>query len=470
MKIKKFFKRKFQRIPFQEERGVAILGVALGWWIIMAVSALIGASGVAAIGGIPGFDEMFSGVFLGVANVVNMIAAGFLEFCAAFFRVAVDIGGTIDPRELAGTSSFQNVSQIFEDLGYMIVALGFVICGIATALRIQEYEAKKTLVPLILAAVLISVSYGLFFEIWAVSNEITGLFIHPGGTGDYNPISINPVRAGANAWHGLVGLDTMTSIMKGGACIFMNFFTGSVYLLYALIFLIRWAAIPILIIVSPLALACIPIGFLKHIWNKWLNQFTGWCLFGIIGGLCIYMSNVFMANPPQSVLDALSLDPVLAPFKYIMPLGALLFGLFFAGAGSLVGASAISSGIAAAGAGVMGVAAGGMAKIAGGVGAVGGAAKRRGAPPRAVPGGAPGAGAQPTIPGPTGTPPAAPGAVPGGGVVTPTTPGAGLKAGGIEAIKQIGEVGTSVAKDVIGNVGGAIKGAIEKATDVAELK
>ena len=46
-------------------------------------------------------------------------------------------------------------------LGNMLIVLGFVIVGIATALRIRDYEAKKLLWPLIAIALLINFS-GLF--------------------------------------------------------------------------------------------------------------------------------------------------------------------------------------------------------------------------------------------------------------------------------------------------------------------
>ena len=47
---------------------------------------------------------------------------------------------------------------IVRDLANMIIVLGFVVIGIATALRIREYEAKQLLAKLIVIALLVNFS------------------------------------------------------------------------------------------------------------------------------------------------------------------------------------------------------------------------------------------------------------------------------------------------------------------------
>jgi len=414
-KIKKFLKEKLKEIPFQEERGIEPL--TLG---IIAVAAL--GIGLLAALSVPGATHIANAVLGALMTVVNSIGQGFLDFAANFFYLAVYVGGQVNVSEIEAAA--QGAYEMVQSVAYMIIALGFVICGIATALRIAEYEAKRILIPLILVAALISASKPLFYDIWGVTNEITNKFLAAA------PMTMNPKISNIAVWYGLVGKNTIEFLVKGGACIFMNFFTGSVYFIYGLIFLMRWAAIPILITFSPFALACIPIGFLRPVWEKWLNQFTGWCLFGMLGAMAVYMANVFMQGDPGGIGAAIEGgDPILAPFRYILPLGCLLVGLLLSGGGSLVGASAISSGIAAAGAGIASVAAGGMAKIAGA--ATGGAA-----------GGAAGAGA-------------------GAGAVAlgiAATIGKGILKGGEAALK--------VTPDVIKNAGSVMKAATEKVSGI----
>ena len=384
MKIKKFFKKKFKKIPFKEERGAIVFTLAV------AAVALIGSLLTAgALAGARGLNWIVNPIFAAFMGIIRAVVGGFLAFSSQFLETVMNEDFVKIVKNISGDANVKKAWGMIRDFANMFIALGFVICGIGTALRIQEYEAKKTLVPLILVALLVNFTYFLLFNIFDISNSIMNFFLGE------SKITFGPAMRVGKIWQGMAGMKTMDFMMKGAMIITMELLWATTYFTYALLFLLRYVAIPILIIFSPIAFVSLVFKFSQPIWEKWLNQFIGWCLVGIFAGMAIYLSNILMTSEMiwkmESALKLATATPaqrlLLEPFVYILPLGALLFGLFLSGASALVGVSAISGGMMAMGTTVMAAGVGGMQKISGALGAKapGGAG--------AAGGGAPGAGA-----------------------------------------------------------------------------
>ena len=501
-KIKKFFKKRLRKIPFNQEKGVAPI-------LLLVIPALVGliATGIstgalAGMGGLTQFGNIMFGAFMGI---IRLIVGGFLAFSSQFLEIIMRSDVIKIVNDLSTDKNIQGAWGFIRNFANMFIALGFVIVGIGTALRIQEYEAKKLLVPLILVALLVNFTYWLWFDIFEVSNNIMNSFL------DKSELTFNPAKRIGKIWQGIVGMDSIDFIIKGSTIITMELLWATTYFTYALLLLLRLAAIPILIIFSPIAFVCLVFKFSQNVWEKWLNQFIGWCLFGIFAAIAIYVSNILMTPALIGKMEEILVGPkgiagsdkgmklLLEPFVYILPLGALLFGLLLGGAGALAGATAISGGIMATGTAVMAAGAGGIQKMVGAAGGAIGAAAGKGAgaagkagagagtaPGGALagmPGGISGAGAaKPTLymgkkygPPGAGEPYVSPTPAPtaAGGAPAPTTSrtarfkaahpkimaAAGAMAqGGIAATKVAPDIALDAIKGVSGSIGGTFKG------------
>jgi hypothetical protein len=349
MNFLKFLKQNFKDISFKNEKGVAPL-VLVGLVILVTgifISAL-------TVKGLMGKSTVANWVFSAIIGVVNAISHAFLIAGAnIFFTTVYGAPGSgpkaqekiyqplVEVKDLMAISSLKDAWGMMRDVANMFIAIGFVICGIGTALRIQDYEAKKMLMPLVLVALLINFTYYPLFEIFNISNQIMGFFL------ENSPTTVNPITQAANFTAANIGQNTPELIIRGCVAIFFNLLWGFIYFSYGLLYLMRWAFVPMLIVFSPIAFVFMLFKFTSQVWERWLSQFVSWCLFGIIGGMAIYLSNVFMegtyGNLGRVLRDAAQ-QSGFPQIAYLFPMGALLIGLFLSGAGSLVGASAIIQG------------------------------------------------------------------------------------------------------------------------------
>ena len=174
---------------------------------------------------------------------------------------------------------------IVRDLANMMVVLGFVVIGIAFALRIESYGSKKVLINLIIAALLINFSLlicGVFID---ATNIIMDFFLK----------NSSP----ASSWIPNIGLGDLienigqksagefTSVLIG--IVFFNFIGFFVYMLYAVLILARVVALWILVILSPLAFVCFVFPATKNIWQMWWKNFSQWCIIVLPLGLFYYI-------------------------------------------------------------------------------------------------------------------------------------------------------------------------------------
>jgi len=265
------------------------------------------------------------------------------------------------------------------DLANMLIVLGFVIVGIATALRLREYEAKKFLPLLILVALLVN-----------FSNVFTGLII------DASNITMKSLTMGTST----MGVDfykDVQKIEKGVACdaikrddlgeyASIDILFGFLYLSIAIAFsylgfmlIARYAVLGILFILSPLAIVfwAFPFPRAKDLWNQWWNQFLKWSFVGV--GICFFLglTRNMLSTFPDLSKDGVTTSTVF--FYLLITLITLIVGIKIATKSSALGAGAVmglaQTAIGFAGGAVMGAAgAGGLAKRLLGKGAGAGAA------------------------------------------------------------------------------------------------
>ena len=175
---------------------------------------------------------------------------------------------------------------ICRDLANMAVVLGFVLVGIATILRIRDYEAQKLLAPLIVVAILINFSPVICGLMIDASNITMDAFLRAGATSQLT----TPFKAqwAAIDKDALSALDTLTI---GLGFVFMNLVVIPAFGLLFFLLAARYVVLWFLVIFSPLAFVCYIFGFSKKYFSQWWEQFTKWCLMGIPAAFAIYIAN-----------------------------------------------------------------------------------------------------------------------------------------------------------------------------------
>ena len=189
------------------------------------------------------------------------------------------------------------------DLANMLIVLGFVIIGIATALRIRAYEAKSLLWKLVLVALFVNFS-GLFCGlIIDMANFVMGGL--NGGTGIMAQNITEKVRyssfnmltaplATADPGHFMMYSAMWAAVYLGVAFTFL-------YL--SVILIARYAILIMLFILSPLAFAFWVYPASQHLWSEWWNTFLKWAFVGVFGSFALWITGQIIATSPALMPD-----------------------------------------------------------------------------------------------------------------------------------------------------------------------
>jgi len=216
-------------------------------------------------------------IFMGLCQVILKWVTG-----PTFINMPYTHGGIVD----IGWP----IVRDFANLGF---ALALVWIGLATALRLAEYEAKKALPRLILMVLLVNFTPVICGLVVDASNIIMNFFL--GATGDFGEILNFGTSQYSSLVDWLVSFATkpiaLESITRSIAIYLFNMLAGWFFLLYAALFYVRYVAIWCLVIISPLA-------FFSYIFAKrtggyfsqWWHQFIQWCFVGVPASFFLYLS------------------------------------------------------------------------------------------------------------------------------------------------------------------------------------
>ena len=254
-----------------------------------------------------------------VLKLVGLIFFGVPLFLSAMFLgiIALILGWIISPDFI----SLKFTQNPFVDVGLSITKgfanMGFilflVVIALATILRIEEYKAKKTLITLILVALLINFSPVFCGFIIDASNIVMNFFLTgiTGLTAFTNSITSSTkqlynllIGSGFDFW------ENVATFMQILISIVFNFFAGFIFILFSALFIMRYIMLWILVILSPIAFVSyiLPItrrGQSLLSWRKWWEQLISWSIIGIIAGFFLYlgftMISMINANPSKFV-------------------------------------------------------------------------------------------------------------------------------------------------------------------------
>jgi hypothetical protein len=259
------------------------------------------------------------GLLSGILKIVILIFFGIPLLISALFVgiMSLILGWIISPDFISlkfTQNPFVNIglsiTRNFANMGFIIF---LVAIALATALRIEEYKAKKTLITLILIALLVNFSPVLCGFIIDASNIVMNFFLNhvTGLIGFYNFV----MGAAQALWNLIVtsGFNLWANISAAMQIIIMivfNYFAGFIFILFSALFIMRYIMLWILVILSPIAFVSyiLPItrrGQSLLSWRKWWEQLVAWSIIGIIAAFFLYLGFTMIAminaNPREFV-------------------------------------------------------------------------------------------------------------------------------------------------------------------------
>ena len=190
---------------------------------------------------------------------------------------------------------------ITRDLANIGIVLGLVIIALATILRIESYQAKKTLPLLIIVALLINFTPVIMGVIVDGSNILMGYFL--GQRGKENPLGhslAEPFTKAETAIGAAVNARADFPTFTVLTLLFFSIILFIILIIYSLLFLTRYLAIWILVVLSPLAFFCLIFPGTKSLFSQWWKQFINWCFIGVIAGFFLYLSSRIMTGVIRS--------------------------------------------------------------------------------------------------------------------------------------------------------------------------
>ena len=200
-----------------------------------------------------------------------------------------------------GWETFRNIGN-----GLIIILLLFVIFSQVTGVGIDNYGIKKVLPKLIVAAILMNLSYWICIIAVDLSNilgnGLQALFdglagqVAPGGNVEVSSIgaSVGSTVVSVGILAAFIASTGMAALSAAGSpgAVLLMLFTGAISVLVSIMSLFivlsaRQAAIVILVVLSPLAMVCYMLPNTKGLFDKWVRFMQSLLLVYPIAGLLV---------------------------------------------------------------------------------------------------------------------------------------------------------------------------------------
>ncbi len=258
-------------------------GVALGLGVLSGQSFLVTSVGNILAGLIAIFLQIWVGlafVFLAIAIFVFQVATHPNFINKPFTKVTPD-----NPIVYVGWNFIRNIAN-------MGIVLGFVIIGIGTALGIAGYRWQETLPKLILVALLVNFTPVLCGLLVDGTNIAMDFFLRSGFSFDFlGQLMLQYYSHAIGTLKGTPGTAFSTSFL-GKTLVMIGFcvFGGLFLFLYAILFILRYIAIWVLVILSPLAALAYVFPLTRNFFNLWWKNFFSWCFVGVTAAFFLYLA------------------------------------------------------------------------------------------------------------------------------------------------------------------------------------
>lgn len=237
-----------------------------------------------------------------------------------------------------------NITRSFVNMGLVLV---LVYIAFSTILRLGGRQTQKLLITLIVVALLVNfapVLCGLVVD----ATNIAMYYFTDHITGMKN--LLNTLKGAGDSI--VAGFTTLEATKQFGilfqsvALIAFNMVLTFILLLFAIIFLLRYVAIWVAVILAPLAFVSYILPATRRFFNTWLSQFLQWSIIGVAGGFFLYLGEQIAELMPTAPM--LRAETEYGIFDTILPhfvtLAFLGIGLIVALTTSAMGAGQIMAG------------------------------------------------------------------------------------------------------------------------------
>src|SRR3989344_6105840 len=262
---------------------------SLSFLAIFSVAALFPHAALAQgfLGGIA--DSIGKAIGTIIAEYMLAIPSAILGIASAILQLAIDpffIRLPYTTGQIVDTGWI-----VIRDLANMLIVFFLIIIGLGTALRLGQYEAKKTLPKLIFVALLINFTPVITGFIVDVSNIFMNFFLE-GVAGAailgsiFTSISSNLSKDVPNFFNPVEAGGFILKMLLIGI---FEIFAAIVFFLFAALFIIRRIAIWILVILSPIAFVASVLPGTAGLFKMWWSQFFQWSIIGIFAAFFLWL-------------------------------------------------------------------------------------------------------------------------------------------------------------------------------------
>jgi len=281
--------------------------------------------------------EMAKGIIAAVIVAFSQFAIWILSLSLWFLNwtssgdfINGDVVGMTNPIISVGWTAMRNIANI-------LLIFGLVAIAISIMLGYEETKAKKMLITFVWIALLINFTPVICNAFVDIAQIIMKSFLN-GGVSDTLVYQISEN----------IKSPQKTELIAPTMVLFIfSLFASFIYVLYGILFLIRYIQIWMLVIISPVAFAThafpekVSSQWLSKIlppqcfWDRWWDDFLKYTFIGVPAAFSIYLSNIMMAavqKNPQVLTSTPSGGVVEAGFStlfsYIIPFAVLVQGFF----------------------------------------------------------------------------------------------------------------------------------------------
>ena len=239
---------------------------------------------------------------------------------------------------------------LVRDLTNIAFVIILVAIGLATALRIEGYQAKITLRNLVLIILLVNFTPVIAGLIVDASNVVMNFFVEEIDLGAYfgAHLSVQHSILPASIWEALNPFKATEHLLGSLVIIIVDLVVQFIFMLFATLFLVRYIAIWILVILSPIAFASYILPATRGTWKMWWNQFLQWCIIGATAGFFLYLGTMLLSKldeiiPPSNQGFTGPTDLLINLMPLITVALFFVIGLFVSLSTSAMGAKGIAS-------------------------------------------------------------------------------------------------------------------------------
>lgn len=304
-------------------------------------------------------------IAVGLALLIWAVFTSLLAALAGALLSWITSGGltSLSYTNPAGNPVIEAGLGITQGLVNMILVLVLVYIAIVTILRLEKYQTKKLLSSFILVALLVNFAPLICGVIVDATNILMNFFLRNLGGGqiiintmkgigdsvttgfNYKTFLVNfgasTVKgAGFNASSASGQLEIIMGLAILGAA---NLVLFLVLGLFAFLFVARYIAIWILVILSPVAFAFRILPDTKKYWDMWWGQFIQWTTIGITAGFFLFLADKFasLTDAIKNANNAPGIGSSILPAA--VPIAFYIIALIFSVQTAATGASAVIS-------------------------------------------------------------------------------------------------------------------------------